>query len=123
MKHHNQYIKHGLVGLFIGISLLAVPGCKKSVEVTTPNTSLISSTAFSDPKTATAVMTGIYDNMHSNSSFTDGTAGISTYMGTAADEMKNYYPGIVSIQFYTNGLTATPSSYFWPQFFSIHLRG
>ncbi len=94
-----------------------ITSCKKAVEVSTPNNSLIGANVFTDPKTATAVMTGVYDNIHTNPCFTDGSYSISTYMGTAADEFKNYYPSITSIQFYTNNLTATPNSYFWPQLF------
>jgi hypothetical protein len=91
--------------------------CKKAVEVSAPDNSLIGSTVFADPHTATAVMTGVYNNIHTSPCFTDGTSGISTLMGTAADEMKNYYPSTSAIQFYTNNLSSTPTAYFWPQLF------
>lgn len=99
------------------VLLLSAAGCKNAVEIPTPSTSLVGSNVYADPKTATAVLTGIYDNMHANSGFADGTQAITTYMGTAADEMKNYYVGTAAKQFYQNALSESPGTYFWAQFF------
>ncbi len=117
MKLRNKDIKNWAGILFFSVVLLAVQSCKKAVEVPAPSTSLIGANVFTDNKTATAVLTGVYDNMHSNSSFSDGNSGISMYMGTAADEMKNYYIGTAARQFYTNNLSPNPGTYFWAQFF------
>ncbi len=111
-------LKDKTITLFLGILLaLNMAACRKAVEVSSPGNSLIGADVFNDPKTATAVMTGIYNNFNTSPSFADGTSGISTLMGTASDEMKNYYPSVSANQFYTNNLTTTPSSYFWPQLF------
>lgn len=110
MKNTIQYI------IFFTLAAL-VGSCKKAVEIPTPSTSLVGSNVYNDPNTATAVMTGIFGNMHAVSGFADGTAAITTYMGTAADEMVNYYIGIASKQFYQNALSQSPGTYFWAQFF------
>ena len=115
MKFRNTYIniKKWLLLLVV---VAALQGCKKAVEVPAPSTSLIGSTVFADDKTAAAVLTGMYANMHSTNSFTDGNQGIADYMGSAADEFKNYYPGLTATEFYHNALISS-NNYFWPQFF------
>lgn len=118
MKIYSNYTRY----IVCAVCMLtgSFQSCKKAVEVSSPNSSLIGQTVYTDPKTALAVMTGIYDNMHGNTSFTDGNYDIATFMGLASDEMKNYYPSTTSIQYYTNSLLASNTNYnFWPQFYQF----
>jgi len=91
--------------------------CRKSVEVPAPDNSLIGQTVFADPKTATAVLTGVYNNMVTINNMADGNWSVSKFMATAADEMDNYFIGMAATQFYTNQLVSSPGTYYWAQLF------
>ncbi|MCD0489806.1 RagB/SusD family nutrient uptake outer membrane protein [Pedobacter sp. MC2016-14] len=104
--------------VFLLCSLLIIQGCKDAVNVPAPTNSLIGEAVYTNNKTATAVLTGIYSNMHSGLNMVDGNWGMSMLLGTAADEMKNYFIGIAATEFYTNNITPSSSStYFWADCF------
>lgn len=99
------------------LSCIAFQACKKAVEVPPPTNSLIGSTVFADNKTATAVMTGLYNTMHAPANIADGTWSIGKFMATAADELENHFVGVAATQFYKNALASNPGTYFWGHFF------
>ncbi|MGN6418014.1 MAG: RagB/SusD family nutrient uptake outer membrane protein [Pseudobacter sp.] len=98
-------------------SCIAFQACKKAVEVPPPTNSLVGSTVFANDKTATAVMTGLYNTMHSAANIADGTWSIGKFMATAADELNNHFIGVAATQFYRNDLSSNPGTYFWGHFF------
>lgn len=99
------------------LSCIAFQACKKAVEVPPPTNSLIGSTVFADNKTATAVMTGLYNTMHAPANIADGTWSIGKFMATASDELVNHFIGVAATQFYKNALSSNPGTYFWGHFF------
>jgi hypothetical protein len=101
------------------LSCIGLPACKQAVEVPPPTNSLVGSAVFSDNKTAIAVMTGLYNTMHSPANISDGTWSIGKFMGTAADELHNHFIGVAATQFYKNELSSNPGTYFWENFFKF----
>jgi len=105
------------IGKVLVILLLSVVGCKKFVQLPSPNTELVSTSVYSTNGSAAAAMTSIYDNMVSNNSLSTGNASISMLIGAASDELRNYSTSFpVLPQFYTNSLTST-QPYFWPEIY------
>lgn len=118
--HLSSYIGKGKLILFtVILTGTGFQSCKKAVEVPVPKNSLVGSAVFSDNKTATAVMTGLYNTMHSAANISDGTWSIGKFMGTAADELHNYFIGVAATQFYKNNLSSNPGTYFWDNFFKF----
>lgn len=112
-----RYINRQFVSVAMAIGCMVFPACRKAVEVPPPGNSLVGSTVFSDNKTATAVMTGLYNSMHSAANIADGTWSIGKFMATAADELHNHFIGVASTQFYKNDLSSNPGTYFWGHFY------
>jgi len=106
---------------FVLLPMVVVTGlfysCRKAVEVPAPDSSLIGQTVFADAKTATAVLTGVYNNMITINNMADGNWSIGKFMATAADETDNFFIGAAATQFYTNQLVSSPGTYFWSQLF------
>jgi hypothetical protein len=108
---------------FIGCLLIFLDGCKKFVEIDPPVTSISSVTVFSSNSSAASAMTGIYDEMESNSSgISDGTSSLSFLGGLLADELTNYSTNQSDLQFYTNSLTSSnggsSNDYFWNELYN-----
>jgi starch-binding outer membrane protein, SusD/RagB family len=110
-------VKRKLPVLTVILTCSFMLSCKRAVEVPPPTNSLVGSTVFSDNKTATAVMTGLYNSMHSAANIADGTWSIGKFMGTASDELHNHFIGVAATQFYKNDLASNPGTYFWGHFF------
>lgn len=66
-------------------------GCKKMVQVDLPTNAVTYATAFSDDKTATASLNGLYSNMVSKSQYF-GSYGFTLYTGLSGDELINNKP-------------------------------
>jgi starch-binding outer membrane protein, SusD/RagB family len=75
----------GIVFLFL--LLAGITGCKKLVEVDTPETNPASATIYTNDATAASVLTSIYARMAA-ASFAQGPASITVYAGLAADEFQ-----------------------------------
>lgn len=114
---YTRYKKSVIATLLL--SYIGFAACKQAVEVPAPTSSLVGSAVFSDNKTATAVMTGLYNTMHSPANISDGTWSIGKYMATAADELHNHFIGVAATQFYKNDLSSNPGTYFWEHFFKF----
>lgn len=105
--------------------LTSLFGCTKFVQVDPPVTTIASSVVFANNSSASAVMTGVYNNMISNSSgLTSGPNSLSFLDGLSADELTNYVSyNQIYRQFYTNSLSSgaasnSSNSYFWPELFN-----
>ena len=101
------------------IFLTALTACKKFVQIPPPPTSITGATTYSNNTSAAAVMTGVYDQIMSNTAgLADGSQSIGFLEGMAADELKNYTTNTPEYaQFYTNSLQSSSAGasnvYFW----------
>lgn len=91
------------------IATLILPflqACKKFVEVDPPVTAISSQTVYTSNSTASAAMTGIFDNMMASTvRLSDGGNSIGYLNGLLADELRNYSTAVlVNAQCYTNAL-------------------
>lgn len=78
----------GITFLFLLLAGTGIAGCKKLVEVNTPETNPASATIYTNDATAASVLTYIYAKMASAASFAQGQQSITTYAGLAADELQ-----------------------------------
>jgi starch-binding outer membrane protein, SusD/RagB family len=76
----------GIVFLFL--LLAGISGCKKLVEVDTPETNPASATMYTNDATAASVLTSIYAKMAVSGTFAQGASSINVYAGLAADEFQ-----------------------------------
>ena len=99
-----------ILSTFIIIIILAVlESCKKFVTVDPPYTSLLSTTVFKDPVTATGAQTSVYAQMVN----TELPYLMARRVGEYADELTSYAPGDPSISYYTNGLQPSLFNDIW----------
>jgi starch-binding outer membrane protein, SusD/RagB family len=82
--------------LFLLMSL----GCKKFVQISAPDTKLVTSSVFSNSTSATSAVLAIYISMFNNAD----SYNISEDQGLMSDELTNYSTNISQIQYYTNAL-------------------
>ena len=96
--------------------------CKKFVEINAPVTSVNENNVFLNDVSATAVLTGIYIGMSTESSIFTGRNGISFFGGLSADELTlhNTVSDSRMISYYQNGLSvlASTGSEYWSSLFS-----
>ncbi len=88
--------------IFIILFLFGIGSCKKFIEVSAPDTQLISSDVYASDASATAVMTGIYSRMIESPGF--ASLNTSLYAGLSADEFLNESPSSQQAEFYSNNL-------------------
>ncbi|MBS1525965.1 MAG: hypothetical protein JST19_09980, partial [Bacteroidetes bacterium] len=70
------------------ISIFALSGCKKLVEVPSPDSALTSDNVYTNDATAAAVLTGMYSNLTIRSPLQGAsTNSISLCSGLSADEL------------------------------------
>jgi hypothetical protein len=70
---------------------LLLGGCKKFLEIDSPQTSTNSLVVYTNDAQAAAVLTGIYGRMNDNAlDFTSGRNSIGLYAGLSADEFEAY---------------------------------
>ena len=95
--------KQGIACLFL--LLAGITGCKKLVEVDTPETNPAGATIYKTDASAASVLTYLYAKMAINS-FAQGTQGITFLTGLAADEFQTYpdkIGDITILNLYKNG--------------------
>jgi starch-binding outer membrane protein, SusD/RagB family len=97
-----------IVAIFC-LVILTASGCKKFVQIGSPNTLLVTSNVFNNNFTPTATVTSIYTQMFNNSESFTG----SRNQGLLADELTNYSTAATQIQFYTNEMTALTTTGVW----------
>lgn len=86
--------------------------CKKFVEVAPPVTQLESSTIFTDNKTATAAVTGIYSSMMQSASgfASGGQQSVTVLSALSADDLISYNFSADVQQFYENSVNPSNSA-------------
>jgi starch-binding outer membrane protein, SusD/RagB family len=109
----NKYILIVFVVSFVNISC-----SKKFVQVDPPVTGLVSSVVYSSDATAAAAVNNILLSCL-NYGFASGTNSITTYMGMAADELKNYSDNNTYEEFYKNELKSSSDIPFLALFYMI----
>lgn len=92
-----------------------IPGCKKFLQIEPPKTKAELSRVFTDPQTADAAASGLYNQMVANY-FAFCNGGITIYTGLSADELLNLSPSASDDPFKNNAILAnnpTIFSTFW----------
>jgi starch-binding outer membrane protein, SusD/RagB family len=91
-------------------------GCKKWIAVDSPNDKPDASVIYSSDALATAVLTGMY-NQISAGSFATGSNGISVRAGLSADEFTGYSAsGIEALSYYQNNILVSTNR-FWSEIY------
>ncbi len=109
--------------LFLVTISIVFTRCKKFVQVAPPVTSIANEVVFSNNTSASAVMTGVYDQMeNANSGISDGASSLSLYGGLLADELTNYSTAQNVAQVYKNALASSTNGasnyYYWTELYS-----
>lgn len=89
---------------------IALQGCDEFIEVAQPNSQLTLTAVFENNTTATAALTDIYAQMRENGVLTGRSNGLSSLLGTYADELTSFENGIyTTAPFYDNALSPSLS--------------
>lgn len=86
------------------LSSVLITSCKKFVEVSTPDSRIVSKAVFEKDETATAAVVGIYHKMFDLSNFSSGSPeSVTVVAGLSADEFETHSSLETSlIEFYEN---------------------
>ena len=104
----NQIITY-FKNLLALLCIMLVSNCDDFIDVDSPNSQLTTDTVFEDETTATAAIIDIYAQMRENGIITGRIDGLSSLLGTYADELVSFENGIYTTEsFYNNSLL--PSS-------------
>ncbi len=92
-----------------------IAGCKKLIEVSTPQNQLTTDKVFADTSSATAAMVNVYAMLNNNID-----PNYNKYMGIYTDELNYYGASPDAVQYSTSKLSATNStnSTFWSYCYS-----
>jgi len=91
-----------LLSIILGASIMCTGnGCKKFVQISPPNTQIVTATVFADNNAATAAMTVIYSEMQSESWY------MSQNSGLLSDELSSNSTNSLVQPYYLNALTPT----------------
>lgn len=120
-----KYCKYSLIGFLFWIPVITFAfSCRKLVEVDPPITSTNAAVVFSSDATAASSLTGIYDDISSQSfSQTAGLLSLSYFPSLSSDELTYYNVGIAdlnTLMYYTNSLSSQTlsSGYdYWSQIY------
>lgn len=119
----SHYILHSLCLLLISGFLISISGCKKTVSVDSPATSVNSANVYNQDYSAAQVLSGIYSTM-SNTFETNGPTKIGVFAGLSSDEFGLYdFTNDLYRYTYYNQLTAlnTPSG-IWDNLYGLIYR-
>jgi hypothetical protein len=99
--------------------LIFAVGCKKFVQVDPPPTNLSSTSVYNNSSTASAAVTGIYEQMMENENSISGAQSVTSLLGLSADELQAYPNSpLVLQQAYSNTLKNNSGLTFWNQFYN-----
>jgi hypothetical protein len=104
------------------ILCLMMAGCKKLIDVPSPNNAVTGENVFRDDATATAVLTGIYTQIANTGLTSQGLLGISVYPGLSADEFRPFgNNSIAATTYFTNSLAAanTGATNYWQSLYAV----
>jgi starch-binding outer membrane protein, SusD/RagB family len=123
MRHYSKYIFINFIfSVVLFFVLNTIAGCKKMVDVESPDNKLEAKLVYSKDATAAAAVTGIYFSMNNLSSFAGGFTSVSVMAGLSADELKDWAKTrMVSTLAYQNKLTASAISAipFWSELYKL----
>lgn len=102
-------MKYILNAIMISLIVSLFPGCKKFIEVAPPADKIVTEIAFSDDKTATAAVNGLYGRMVVSNQYLN-SFGMTLYPGLSADEFYNTNPSTTYGPYSTNSLTPTSNN-------------
>ena len=93
--------------------------CKKLVETTPPATNLVSESVYASDATASAAVTGIYEQMMEGSKSIGGPQSMSSLLAVTADEF-NVYPNSnqTLLDAYSNSVSSTSTSVLWNELYN-----
>ena len=94
---HRFYMIVWSLGLLF---ILPLVSCKKFVDISPPQTSVVTASVFNNDANATAALTGIYSKIESSSDLVD----FSLENGLLADELTNYSSYSLQVEYYTNSM-------------------
>ena len=102
-------INRKFIGRLFGITTLGLSccmsGCEKFIDTPVPANQLATSSVFSNDATATAAMSGVYEQMmESLSSYSNGM--LTLYAGLSGDELLNLSSATTKVEFSNNNITA-----------------
>lgn len=104
----NLYIKNKMSIFYLLGLLFVMEGCENFVEVDLPSTQLTDVAVFEDTGTADAALTSIYTKMRDGVLVAGTGVGVSTLLGTYADELDYSSSANLPAQaFYENSLLPT----------------
>lgn len=106
-KYRNIILK-----LFAIFYLCVITSCDKFVDIDPPTSQIISDAVFTNDKTATSALIGIYSEMMGvyGSVFSNGDmSSVTVLAGLSADELIDYQNIESATQFYTNSILPTNS--------------
>lgn len=112
MKSTNKSI------LVSNLIILSLVGCKKFVEITPPQTQLVTASVFNNSASATAALTNIYTQMYSN----HASLNISQTNGLLSDELTNYSTSADMTGYYMNAMVATQDNGDWSRTYNYIYR-
>lgn len=75
--------------LFIGMA-----SCDKMIETDMPNNQIGTEQVFEDAQTAYSALSGLYNNLRSNSLVSGNSAGMGALLGSYADDLDCYYTAL-----------------------------
>lgn len=102
MKQHICHIRIRQLYPLVGL-LMVLASCKKSIEVDKPNHLITTDAVFTDDKTATSAMLGLYSRMMQNR-FYFASGAMTLYPGMSADEILSTFPNPSRDAFSTNSI-------------------
>lgn len=93
-------------GFFVAVCLLAAAGCRKLLQVPTPQDEISAGEVFSSDSNALSALSGMYIQIMNNpQSLLNG--GVTLYGGLSSDELNNTVPNASIDQFRLDSLTPT----------------
>jgi starch-binding outer membrane protein, SusD/RagB family len=93
--------------IFLYLSFLFLPGCKKFIDIPLPQNQLVKAAVFSNNESANSAMAGLYSQLVSNNSLFLLNGGMTVFGGLAADELMTTAPNANADPFSINVIPAT----------------
>jgi starch-binding outer membrane protein, SusD/RagB family len=106
MRQLTQLIKYTTTILVIAMAIGSLPACKKNIEIDEPVHLITTDAVFTNDKTATSSVVGIYSEMMRTRYFF-ASGAMTIYPGMSADEIYSTFPSSTRDPFKDNALLST----------------
>lgn len=80
--------------IVFGCLLIGMASCDKMIETDMPNNQIGTEQVFEDAQTAYSALSGLYNNLRSNSLVSGNGAGMGALLGSYADDLDCYYTAL-----------------------------